>query len=487
LTSPPLLWDNKTLNKKVIVSVLIIAVWLSFLALKMKNYYKPPQDRTYLSVQYTKDLGAQENAYGIYLQERRIGSMKRWIIPGKNGYKVFEEGIMKIRFFEEKTEIRLNLYTDVDESFRLRNFVFQMSSNKEEMNIKGEMAGSFIQIHMITKGKGNTYMIPMKEPPVVSSTILPYMLKKGFAQGATVSIPLFDPATMSRYDADVAPLGWEKVRIDGEAVRAFHVRTVFKGVELHAWVDEAGVIVKELSPLGLVIQKESGETAEATFFDTQSLSSVETKGTIGNPRAVTYMKARIDTRPELVSVIKKFYYVKEGYLELQAGASPLARIVPADFLGSSVFINSDDREIKQFLRTIVKPEMGDREKVVAIKDWVYKNIKKIPTFSVPTARDVFRTRAGDCNEHAVLFAALARAAHIPCLIVSGMAYSSMGGFYYHAWNLIYLEGKWVEADSTFGEFPADATHIILALGDISDGIEIIPFLKNIKIEVVASR
>ena len=68
-----------------------------------------------------------------------------------------------------------------------------------------------------------------------------------------------------------------------------------------------------------------------------------------------------------------------------------------------------------------------------------------------------------------------------------MAYSSMGGFYYHAWNLIYLEGKWVEADSTFGEFPADATHIILALGDISDGIEIIPFLKNIKIEVVASR
>ena len=42
-------------------------------------------------------------------------------------------------------------------------------------------------------------------------------------------------------------------------------------------------------------------------------------------------------------------------------------------------------------------------------------------------------------------------------------------------------------DSTFGQFPADATHIVLAVGDISDGIEIMQFLTNIRIQVVEAR
>jgi hypothetical protein len=313
------------------------------------------------------------------------------------------------------------------------------------------------------------------------------MMKKGFAQGTPVTIPLFDPSTMSRYDAQVTPVGWEKVRVDGTAVRAFHVKTLFKGMELHAWMDEGGVVVKELSPVGLVLQKEQGENRETAFFDSQFLSSIETRGSVKNARSASYMKVNIQARPELISVIKKFYDVKENALEVRSGTPRNLGLQPDKLLGPSVFINSDDGDIKQFLRTIVRQGMGDKEKVAAINDWVYRNVKKIPTFSVPTAREVFIRKAGDCNEHSVLFAAFARAARIPCAIVSGMVYSNMGSFYYHAWNLVYVDGEWMEIDSTFGEVPADATHIILAVGDISDGIEVMQFLKNIKIEVVASR
>jgi transglutaminase/protease-like cytokinesis protein 3 len=86
----------------------------------------------------------------------------------------------------------------------------------------------------------------------------------------------------------------------------------------------------------------------------------------------------------------------------------------------------------------------------------------------------------------VLFAALARAARIPCIIASGMVYNK-GKFYYHAWNLVYVADQWIDVDSTFNQLPADATHIILALGDISDSIEIMQFLKNIKIEILEAR
>ena len=69
---------------------------------------------------------------------------------------------------------------------------------------------------------------------------------------------------------------------------------------------------------------------------------------------------------------------------------------------------------------------------------------------------------GDCNEHAVLFAALARAAGIPARVVAGAVYGD-DGFYYHAWNEVWLDG-WVSVDAVFDQMPVDATHVKLIDG-----------------------
>ena len=94
--------------------------------------------------------------------------------------------------------------------------------------------------------------------------------------------------------------------------------------------------------------------------------------------------------------------------------------------------------------------------------WVYQNIDKRPVLSVPDALSTLENREGDCNEHAVLLAALARAAGIPARVEVGLVYLN-GRFYYHAWNLLFL-GTWVTADGLFGQLPADATHIRFASG-----------------------
>ncbi len=51
------------------------------------------------------------------------------------------------------------------------------------------------------------------------------------------------------------------------------------------------------------------------------------------------------------------------------------------------------------------------------------------SLSIPSALEVLEQRAGDCNEHTVLFTALARAAGIPCRVATGLAWST-GQFYY---------------------------------------------------------
>ncbi|MBU6282385.1 transglutaminase-like domain-containing protein, partial [bacterium] len=69
---------------------------------------------------------------------------------------------------------------------------------------------------------------------------------------------------------------------------------------------------------------------------------------------------------------------------------------------------------------------------------------------------------GDCNEHAVLLAALGRAAGIPSRVAAGAMYAD-GAFLYHAWTEFWL-GSWVSADAVFRQMPTDATHVKLVEG-----------------------
>ncbi|UPG93073.1 transglutaminase-like domain-containing protein [Luteibacter aegosomatissinici] len=79
-----------------------------------------------------------------------------------------------------------------------------------------------------------------------------------------------------------------------------------------------------------------------------------------------------------------------------------------------------------------------------------------------------RSRRGDCTEHAVLLAALARSLGIPTRVVTGLVYNDRFGgvdhvFVPHAWVQAWLDGYWVSFDSAQGVY--DTTHIALAAGD----------------------
>ncbi|HKI19182.1 MAG TPA: transglutaminase-like domain-containing protein, partial [Isosphaeraceae bacterium] len=87
------------------------------------------------------------------------------------------------------------------------------------------------------------------------------------------------------------------------------------------------------------------------------------------------------------------------------------------------------------------------------------------SFSVAfaSAGEVARNRAGDCTEHAVLAAAMYRAAGIPSRVVVGLIYvESREGFGYHMWNEVFINGRWVALDSSWNQSEVDAVHIKLS-------------------------
>ena len=84
-----------------------------------------------------------------------------------------------------------------------------------------------------------------------------------------------------------------------------------------------------------------------------------------------------------------------------------------------------------------------------------------------TAVDVLRAGQAECQGHAYLLAALARAMGLPARVVNGIVYSlEHDGFLYHSWNEVWLpEEGWRAVDATFGQPVADATHVKLIEGE----------------------
>ena len=86
-----------------------------------------------------------------------------------------------------------------------------------------------------------------------------------------------------------------------------------------------------------------------------------------------------------------------------------------------------------------------------------------------TAAEAAAQKTGDCTEHAVLAAAMARAAGMPSRVVGGLAYVENlmgleGGFGYHMWAEVYV-GQWLPVDAALGGH--DATHLALVRSDLN--------------------
>jgi len=145
------------------------------------------------------------------------------------------------------------------------------------------------------------------------------------------------------------------------------------------------------------------------------------------------------------------------------------------------FVPKDERIIG-LAKEIIGGEKNSWLAAKKISKWVHDNIKKTPTLSIPSSLDVLNTREGDCNEHTVLFTALARSIGIPVKMIAGLVYLE-GAFFYHAWPKVYV-GEWINMDPTLGQDIADATHIPLVEGGVKEQLQLIKIIGNLKIKVV---
>jgi transglutaminase-like putative cysteine protease len=141
----------------------------------------------------------------------------------------------------------------------------------------------------------------------------------------------------------------------------------------------------------------------------------------------------------------------------------------ASFLSPEAFIESDAPEIVAEAQKATQGAKGPRAQAERLVRHVHSILEKKPTVSLPSAREVLRTRIGDCNEHTALYVAMARSLGLPARVAVGLVYLR-GAFYYHAWPEVYIaeggRGMWLPVDPTLNEYPANAMHLRLARGGL---------------------
>jgi len=143
---------------------------------------------------------------------------------------------------------------------------------------------------------------------------------------------------------------------------------------------------------------------------------------------------------------------------------PKADAVDPQYLKPNTLVTSEDRRVRTLTQQATRGATDPWEKAKRINKSVF-SIVQHKSFSVAfaSAGEVARNRAGDCTEHAVLAAAMYRAAGIPSRVVVGLIYvESREGFGYHMWNEVFINGRWVALDSSWNQSEVDAVHIKLS-------------------------
>ena len=141
-----------------------------------------------------------------------------------------------------------------------------------------------------------------------------------------------------------------------------------------------------------------------------------------------------------------------------------------EFIRPTAFLECDQPLIRDMAREAVGEERDSVKVARLLESYVGNKIQdKTLDMGFASALETARALRGDCSEHGVLVAALARSLGVPSRIVVGLAYVATstfgqyhpdGVFLFHVWTeLLVAPGRWLPVDAALGTF--DATHIAL--------------------------
>ena len=511
------------MNRRVVATGIIL-VWVGAVGwLVKREYFRPRAD---LLAEAALNVSPAATYYRLDLGGQQIGYATSLVDTLQDTIRLQDQMLLRIPALGTVQRIEARTNANLTRTLRLRTFNATLRGEDVRFSVLGTVRGdSVLEIEIESAESVQDYRIPLTEP-IVLPALLPLSLAFGgdLAVGKTYAVRLFDPLQLAERDVNITvtaesvfvvpdsaelagetPL-WVAARWD--TVHAWQVQQDFGGFGVEAWIDDLGLIVQATTPVGFTMQRTAYEIAFENFFrrgDTASTDLSVGSDLIRQTAIASNVSLTSETLTELairVGGIDLSAFDLSGGRQTLTGDTLIIRRetperlnaryrLPASggewdaYLIPGPLVQSDDPRIQAQARQIVGRTRNPRRAADLIGQWVYHEIDKRITVSVPSAVEVLQTRRGDCNEHTVLYVALARAVGLPARTAAGLVYVD-GRFFYHAWPEVYLDG-WVAVDPTFGQLPADAAHLRFTIGGLARQVELVQLIGRLSLDVVSTK
>jgi transglutaminase-like putative cysteine protease len=481
-----------------LLSVLVLVAWVLQMGALVRRAASPS------SVALAADLanyGSSAQWRGIYYRGDKIGFSVGQTTPTESGYEIREDSRMQLILLGSDIPVRLSSRATVDRAFNLQAFSFSLDPGTGPTQVEGVLAGRRLQLTVRTPSGERRETRELPEPPALSLNLGRTLAARGLETGRTFLVSVFDPATLRNAPMTLEVQAREVVRAAGRPVPAFRVEGRFAGITVHTWVTDVGEVVREESPTGLVVVRETSEQAQALAVPhavkTDLLEAAAivptTPRRIDDPTTVARLRLRIEPLSGLdpTDLEGAGQTLSSGTIEVVDARGLQPGSAPADldrYLRPEPLLESDAPEIRAEAEKGVAGATTARQRAERLVRHVNAILEKKPTVSLPSALEVLKTRIGDCNEHTALLVAMARSVGLPARIAVGLVHLR-GAFYYHAWAEIWVDegrgtGLWLPVDPTLNQFPADATHVRLARGGLDRQAAILGLVGRARVDIL---
>lgn len=499
--------------------------WFAMLGWQARReYFRPELARL---AEAALSLAPGVNFYTLRMGDRAVGLATSRLDTVPTGFVLEDLLSLELSALGTVGTAVARTRVDLSPSLVMRGFSFALDSEVGRYEAVGSMEGdTLLHVDLMTAGSMQSITHRLSQPPVFAA-ILPIRVAvgDGLKVGERFRFPVFDPSSLSTRTVEVRVAEHDTLLVPDSAARdletgrwfparydsipSWRIAELYGGIQVESWIDADGRIVKAASPLGFSMEKTEYELARQAQEDARLMA--------GSPLdedviLSTAIRSNVDLgevtdhselRFHLTGVDLEGFQLEGGRQTLRgdtlvvrqeswSGIEPDFDQLPyphmdlAEYLRPEPLIQSDHPRIIETAQGLVNWRfMWDKSpKRIAqvLTTQINRMLEKEVTFSIPNALQVLESGRGDCNEHTVLYVAMARALGLPARTAVGLVWAN-DAFFYHAWPEVWL-GEWVAVDPTFGQYPADAAHLRFVIGGLAQQVEIIRLIGNLNIEVL---
>ncbi len=432
----------------------------------------------------TPPLG--EQWFSISLNDERTGFAHQSISKRPEGYEISVDSSVKLTVLGFSREAAIRESYLVNPELALLSFSVEQILDGSSMKIMGKTVANGISLTVENAGKKKSSLLKGKGPVYPAAVLNIYPLMKGFVPGKKYKLKALDTEAQKIKEVVVTAIEVENLPGSGEAFRIQN--DLYPFVENDIWVDRQGKTLKESIRDGLVVTQAEDAAGAARFLSQTALakkdlvfdfSLIKADPPLTDPSRLTRLTVEFSGWPEEIP-----FPEGRGQKVMGRTGRTLTVTLTGQTGGEETQLTGDERKrylegteriipehprIRALQESILGTEKDQAKGVELFTRWVAENIQGTVTDSQSPV-ETLQSKQGNCQSHARLYSSLARAAGIPTRFVSGLVWMPGKGFLYHSWAESFVGGNWRTVDPTFGQTPADLTHIRMFDGDAPDDV-----------------